>query len=182
MNRALWSFPIAGALIATALYTPLLYAKQFDLESLGYILLLFVLAVICLIVVIVHRLRSRHWIGLKWIFAAVAFLGISTLMFHFTEHLRPWARWLLAADRYTNLVLEQEPDRQTGLRYIQWDGWGWAGTDTSVELVYDPSDSLAHEIRYNPKGRFAEVADKTAFVQRLGHGWYSLTLYTGETL
>lgn len=56
------------------------------------------------------------------------------------------------------------------------------GMDTSVELVYDPTDTLEREIKLNRNGRFAEVAEKTAYVQRLGHGWYSLTLYTGESM
>ncbi len=53
--------------------------------------------------------------------------------------------------------------------------------DTSVQLVYDPTDSLARELRLNPKGRFAEVALRTANAQRLGKNWYSLTLFTNET-
>jgi hypothetical protein len=52
--------------------------------------------------------------------------------------------------------------------------------DTSVQLVYDPTDSLGRELKQNPNGRFAEVALKTAKVQRLGKNWYSLTLYTNE--
>ncbi len=181
MNRT-WRYPVAGAVTASLLYLPFLYMRQFDFESLGYILLLFVLTVVCAIGAVVRRLRFKHWIDLKWILAAVVFLSVSMAMFHWTEHLRPWARWLVASGRYTNLVLKQDPDPQTGLRSVEWDAWGWARMDTSVELVYDPSDSLAREMRYNPKGRFATLADKAAFAQRLGRGWYSVTLYTGETM
>jgi hypothetical protein len=156
--------------------------KSFDFESFGYMLLLLLLTIAFGIGILVRRVVVKRWISFASLFAVLFFLGISVCMFLSTEHLRPWARWLVASGKYTNLVLRQEPDPQTGLRYVEWDGWGWAGMDTSVDLVYDPTDTLAHEIKYNPQGRFAEVADKTHFVQRLGKGWYSLTLYTDEDL
>ena len=182
MNRRSWYFPLFGALIVFVLYIPFLYAKMFDLESIGYVLFLFLLAAVFGIAILRRGVLRRQWISYRWVFAGLAFLGVSILMFLSTQHLRPWARWLVASGKYTSFVMQQKPDPQTGLRYIEWDGWGWAGMDTSVDLVYDPTDTLAHEIQYNPKGRFAEVADKTAFVQRLGRGWYSVTLYTGEVL
>ena len=182
MNKRFWCLPSAGALAAFILYIPFLYAKSFDLESIGYILLLLLLTVALAIGILVRRIVSKQWVSGASVFAAFAFLGVSISLFFATTHLRPWARWLVASGRYTSLVLQQEPDPQTGLRYIEWDGWGWAGMDTSVDLVYDPTDTLAHEIRYNPKGRFAAIAEKTHFVQKMGRGWYSLTLYTSEVL
>jgi hypothetical protein len=168
--------------MAFGFYIPFLYRKSFDLESLGYMLLLLLLTIAFGIGIVVRRIFQKRWISRTSLFAVLFFLLVSVSMFLSTEHLRPWARWLVASGRYTNLVLQQEPDAQTGLRHIDWDGWGWAGMDTSVELVYDPTDSLAHEIKYNPKGRFAEIAEKTHFIQRLGRGWYSLTLYTDQVL
>ena len=182
MKRRSWRFPIIGALAAFVLYMPFLYLKSFDFESFGYLLLLLLLTISFGIGVLARRVFVKRWISYTSLLVVLFFLGISVLMFFSTTHLRPWARWLIASGRYTNLVLKQEPDPQTGLRYIEWDGWGWAGTDTSVERVYDPTDTLAHEITYNPKGHFAEIAEKTQFVQRLGRGWYSLTLYTNEVL
>jgi hypothetical protein len=182
MKRRSWRFSITGAFAAFVLYIPFLYLKTFDFESLGYMLLLLLLTIAFGIGIFVRRVFFKRWISHTTLLAVLFFLSISAWMFFSTTHLRPWARWLVASGKYTNLVLKQEPDTQTGLRWIEWDGWGWAGMDTSVELVYDPTDTLAHEIRHNPKGRFAEVAEKTQFVQRLGRGWYSLTLYTSETL
>jgi hypothetical protein len=182
MNKRLWRFPMLSAIAALVSYIPLLYAKSFDLESIGYLFILVLLTIVFGIGILLRRILLKRWVNLTSIFTVLAFLGVSTGMFFSTEHLRPWARWLVASGRYTSLVLQQEPDRQTGLRFVEWDAWGWAGMDTSVELVYDPTDTLDREIKHNPKGRFADVAEKTAFVQRLGRGWYSLTLYTGEVL
>ena len=182
MSTRLWRFPIVGALAAFVFYIPFLYMKAFEFESFGYMLFLALLTIAIGIGVLVRRVVRKRWISLAYLLAALFFLSVSLSMFLHTQHLRPWARWLASSSRYTNLVLQQEPDPQTGLRHIEWDGWGWAGMDTSVELVYDPTDTLAHEIKYNPKGRFAEIAEKTHFIQRLGRGWYSATLYTDEVL
>lgn len=182
MSTRPWRFPIIGGIAAIVLYVPFLYLKSFDFESIGYMLLLFLLTVVVGIGIPVRRVLRKRWNSGAALLALFSFLAVSIGMFRSTTHLRPWARWVVASGRYTKLVLSQEPDPQTGLRYIEWDAWGWAGMDTSVELVYDPSDSLAQEIRHNPKGRFAEIAEKTYFVQRLGRGWYSLTLYTSEVL
>ncbi len=182
MNRRSWYFPIIGALAAFVFYIPFLYAKSFDLESIGYMLFLLLLTIVFIIGILVRRVFLKRWINHASLLTVLFFLGISIWMFFSTEYLRPWARWLIASGRYTNLVLQQKPDPQTGIRYVEWDAWGWAGMDTSVELVYDPTDTLAHEIKYNPKGHFAEIAEKTNSVQQLGRGWYSLTLYTDEVL
>ncbi len=182
MKNKLWRFPLSSALAAFVLYVPFLYTKSFDLESIGYLLLLFVLTLAFCFWILVRGVAFRRWGNRTSVYAVLAFLAVSIGMFLSNQRLRPWARWLVASGRYTTLVLQQPPDPQTGLRSIEWDGWGWAGMNTSVDLVYDHKDSLAHEIRNNPKGRFAEIAEKTAFAQRLGPGWYSLTLYTGEVL
>jgi len=182
MNIRPWAFPVIGALAAFLLYVPFLYLRQFDLESIGYILCLILLTVVLCVGIVLRRFFIKRWVSQRTVFLVLGFWAISALMFKSTDHLRPWARWLVGSQHYKRLVLKQQPDPQTGLRYAEWDGWGWAGMDTSVELVYDPTDTLAREIKHNPKGRFAEVAEKTYFVQRLGPGWYSLTLYTGDSL
>lgn len=182
MYTRFWRLQIIGAIAGFVLYLPFLYLKRFDLESIGYMLLLFLLIVAFGIGVFVRRAIVKRWISGDALLGALFFVAVSIAMFLSTTHLRPSARWIASSGRYKDLVLSQAPDPQTGLRSVEWDGWGWAGMDTSVELVYDPSDTLAHEIRYDPQGHFADVAQKTAFVQRLGRGWYSLTLYTGEVL
>lgn len=179
-------FPIASFLAAVLLYTPLLYLRTFDLESLFYLLGLGVITVLLALGVsvrwIIVRRQASDSVVLRnsMVLAVVAFWCASLLMFHEQEHLRPWARWTIASSSYKSLVMQQTPDPLTGLRHAEWDGWGWAGMDTSVQLVYDPSGTLGAEIRHRSAGRFPEVARKTASVQRIALGWYSLTLYTNE--
>jgi hypothetical protein len=173
-----WGF--IGALTAFVMYLPFLYFKNFDFESLFYLLCLLLGTVVLAVAIIARRLAIKRWTNWRLFVTVAAFLAVSVSMFLSTEYLRPWARWVIASGKYQNLVLQQKPDRGSGLRHLEWDGWGWAGMDTSVQLVYDPTDSLGRELKQNPNGRFAEVALKTAKVQRLGKNWYSLTLYTNE--
>ena len=182
MNRLSWLFPAVSAFAAFGFYIPFLYMKNFDFESFGYMLLLLLLTIAFGIGILVRRVVVKRWIRPASLFAVLFFLIVSVSMFFSTEHIRPWARWLVASGNYKKLVLQQTPDSQTGLRHIEWDGWGWVGSDTSVELVYDPTDTLAYEIKHNPKGRFWEIAEKTQSIQQLGRGWYSLTLYADEVL
>jgi hypothetical protein len=170
-----------SALTAFIMYLPFLYLKSFDLESVLYLLGLLLATFALGIGVVVRRLWKKRSTSWQLLFAVAVFWAVSVSMFLSMYSLRPWARWVIASEKYKTLVLQQKPDRGSGLRHMEWDGWGWAGMDTSVELVYDPTDSLTREIRQNPKGRFADLALKTAKVQRLGQNWYSLTLFTSET-
>jgi hypothetical protein len=181
MKSRWWLIALISALAAFVMYLPLLYLRSFDFESIFYLLGLFLATLAIGIGIIARRISMKRWPNWRLFPAAAVFWAVSVSMFWSTESLRPWARWIVASDRYKNLVLQQRPDRGSGLRHIEWDGWGWAGMDTSVQLVYDPTDSLARELRLNPKGRFAEVAVRTAKAQRLGKNWYSLTLFTSET-
>lgn len=180
MKGRWWTQPLIGALAAFVFYLPFLYLKRFDLESLVYLLAVTVVTFAIGIGVIARRIIVKRWASRRFLVAVAAFCAVTILMFWRTEGLRPWARWLVASERYKQAVLRQAPGRQSGLRHIEWDGWGWAGMDTSVELVYDPTDSLEQELKQNPKGRFADVAARTAKIERLGKGWYSVTLFTSE--
>jgi hypothetical protein len=47
------------------------------------------------------------------------------------------AKWFARSHDYKSEVLAQ-PSSIGELRHIEWDGWGWAGQDTTVYLVFDP--------------------------------------------
>ena len=42
------------------------------------------------------------------------------------------ARWLLSSRRYKSDVLSQPTPPIGELKHIEWDGWGWAGQNTTV--------------------------------------------------
>ena len=57
-------------------------------------------------------------------------------------------KWLLYRHGYKAEVLAQ-PSKNGELNHIEWDGWGWAGQDTTVYLVFDPTDSLSAAAKSN---------------------------------
>ena len=180
MNRHLWSFLSVGALAGFVLYLPFLYLKSFDLESIGHILVLILPAIVLSIGIVLRRFFVKRWMSSRPVLAALGFLGVSVLMFLSTEHLRPWARWLVGSGHYKQEVQLLPANPRTGIRYMEWDGWGFAGTDTIVFLVYDPTDTLGEALRKHSPGRFAAFAQHVWFYERLEKCWYSVAFYTNE--
>jgi len=60
------------------------------------------------------------------------------------------------------------------------DGWGWAGQDTVVYLVFDPADSLSLAASSHQSGKFAGISCEVPYVSRLESQWYTVTFYTGR--
>ena len=53
-----------------------------------------------------------------------------------------YARWLIWSRSYKAEVLAQPNSASGELKHIEWDGWGWAGMDTTIYLVFDPTNSF----------------------------------------
>lgn len=88
-------------------------------------------------------------------------------------------RWLLWSGGYKSKVLAN-PSPTGEFKHIEWDGWGWAGQDTSVYLVYDPTDQLA-KASGNPRpGRLKGLPCEAYMVNRLESRWYTVQFYTNE--
>jgi hypothetical protein len=94
---------------------------------------------------------------------------------------RDEVRWLLGSKAYQAAVLAQ-PTGSTGeLKHIEWDGWGFAGADTTVYLAYDPDDSLATAARTRFAGKVSGVPCPVARVHRLEKRWYTVMTFTATT-
>ena len=52
-------------------------------------------------------------------------------------------RWATRSAEYKSELRNQRTLGRDDFRHVEWDGWGFAGQDTSVFLVYDPQDKLA---------------------------------------
>ena len=73
---------------------------------------------------------------------SVFVLITSVLVWNYSK-VKTEARWLLSSRHYKSEVLSQ-PTPPTGeLKHIEWDGWGWGGQDTTVYLVFDPTNALS---------------------------------------
>ncbi len=89
------------------------------------------------------------------------------------------ARWLTRSRSYKSEVLAQ-PTAVGELKHIAWDGWGWAGQDTTVYLVYDPTDSLVAAAKGQKPGKFNGIRCEVFRVRRLESYWYTVQFYTNE--
>lgn len=90
------------------------------------------------------------------------------------------ARWFFHSAKYKAEVLAQAPEKNGALRHSEWDGWGWAGQDTTVYLVFDPDNSLAQAARVDRPGRYPGIPCEVPSVRRLASGWYTVRFYTNS--
>jgi hypothetical protein len=117
---------------------------------------------------------------LKKVVALIAVLAISVILFWNYSTVRTVARWLLWSHEYKSSVLAQSSPQNGELKHIEWDGWGFAGEDTTVYLVFDPTDSLSAARSHQP-GRFRGVPCEVPSVQRLESHWYTVQFYTDQS-
>ena len=90
------------------------------------------------------------------------------------------ARWLVRSDEYKARVLAQ-PDSTNGeLKHVEWDGWGWAGQNTTVYLVFDPADSLYQAASRHLPGKYSGIPCEVFLVRRLESHWYTVQFYTSQ--
>jgi hypothetical protein len=177
-----WLSLIGSAVAAISCYTPFLYLKSFDIKSLLYLAVLLLITLAFGFYVILRGIISKKWVKPGTWIALVVVLGVTFAMSCSATRLRPWARWLIFSNTYKSQVLAQTITSQNDLRFVQWDGWGWAGMETNVYLIYDPSDKLKVRTNRVPGKKSVEITEKSQFIQRLEHNWYSATLYTDEYL
>jgi hypothetical protein len=94
--------------------------------------------------------------------------------------IRTAARWLVWSQQYKDKVLARPASVNGGLKHIEWDGWGWAGEDTAVFLVFDPTDALSAAARHRQPGKFDGIPCEVSLVSRLESHWYTVRLYTNQ--
>ena len=92
--------------------------------------------------------------------------------------MRSEVRWLWSSKTYKAQVLAQPVPANGDLRHIEWDGWGFAGNDTVVYLVFDPTDSLATAASSHGPGKFKGIHCPVPEVRRLEKSWYTVLFYT----
>ena len=87
------------------------------------------------------------------------------------------AKWLVRGGEYKKNVLEQATGPRGEFKHIEWGGWGMAGQETTVFLVYDPGDNLAAAATGKP-GKFEGIPCEVQSVRPLERNWYLATFYT----
>jgi hypothetical protein len=95
--------------------------------------------------------------------------------------IRSATKWFMWSQRYKREVLAQSGETAGELKHIEWDGWGFPGAgDTTVYLVYDPTDSLSAPAKSHQPGKFVGIPCTVPLVSRLESEWYAVRFYTDE--
>ncbi|HEY4948896.1 MAG TPA: hypothetical protein VIH88_01055 [Candidatus Acidoferrales bacterium] len=105
--------------------------------------------------------RSKRLLVLS-LFVVIA----SVLVWNYSA-VKTEARWLLSSRHYKSDVLSEHSPPGGELKHIAWDGWGWAGQNTTVYLVFDPTDSLSMAAATHESGKFVGIPCDVPKVCRL---------------
>jgi hypothetical protein len=95
-----------------------------------------------------------------------------------TSPLREKLTWAMHSNSYKAAVLATRQPPAGQLRHVEWDGWGWAGMDTLVYLVYDPANALAGAAQRKATEKLPGLPCPVWNVQEMEPQWYSVRFYT----
>jgi len=172
-KRFNWKFPRYGVLGAAIVLTPTIIFGN----DIGTFLLSVVIAALVVIVLLILAIVNVRRHSLSALAMLVVFCCLSWLLFKAADDIRYTGRWLFESKTYKSAVLAQSADGSQ-LKHVEWDGWGFAGSDTSVYLVFDPKDSLAAPAKSHNSGKFDGIPCEVPRVRRLEKYWYSVEFYT----
>ena len=121
-------------------------------------------------------IRTKRF--LFWLILGILALTVLTIWNY--SAVKTTIRWWLWSGEYKAKVVSQTASSNTDFHHIEWDGWGWAGMNTVIYLVFDPTDSLSSAAKSQQVGRFKGVPCEVYRVSRLESKWYTVQFYTGE--
>jgi hypothetical protein len=107
-------------------------------------------------------------------FALAACVFVQTLVITHYMLVRDQVRWVLLSGAYQAGVLAQPAAANPDFRHVEWDGWGFAGSDTTEFLVFDPTDSLAEEVGAQPPVTARGLPCDVVRIRRLDSQWYAV--------
>ncbi len=182
-NQPIFSWQWIAVLIGAAVATAAVHVFFFG--SFAFVFLLVVCFPVIIGAIVVFLVISSFF-GRKWFVRAnslLAVVGVVTTVFFIdgvaiSVPLREKVRWL-GASAYYKAQVSAQPEAPDGeFKHIEWDGWGMAGQDTSVFLVFDPGDVLAEAAASGKPGKFVGLPCLVWSVHRLEDHWYSAVFFT----
>jgi hypothetical protein len=169
-----------GALVVSAA----IGLSEYDSALLLYVLVNAILSV-CIISLLIYRAFSKNLRFRRSQLLTLAIIWtISMSCFAFERShpidIRSTARWLAWSHDYKSQVLAQPQPTNGELKHIEWDVWGFPGAgDTTVFLVFDPTDSLSTAAKNHQSGKFNGIPCEVFQVRRLEPHWYTVIYFTG---
>jgi hypothetical protein len=186
-GRLRWRLPLYTGIIGFAVFVALELSNPNSSILLGAFVVLPIILIISL-TLIVLLIRAAVGYGHVQFLPLLATLVVlwaipASLVFYDRESplaLRDTARWLVWSHEYKNEVLAQPTSTNGDLKHIEWDGWGFPGAgDTSVFLVFDPTDTLSTAAKNHQSGKFNGIPCEVNRVRHLESHWYTVIYYTG---
>jgi hypothetical protein len=174
VSRPAWWLPLYGLLGAAIVVLPQMILGN----GIGTFLGTAVIAAIVGLVLLVVLLRTIRRQTIAALSMAVVFGATSWLLFKVSDDVRTTGRWFIQSGRYKAEILAQPTSMNGELKHAEWDGWGFAGADTTVYLVFDPDDSLAAAARSRSPGKYNGIPCEVPSVRRLENHWYTVLFYT----
>lgn len=143
---------------------------------------LLIICSMCLVIFVAFRKTRRRYLPLIPVLFALWVISGSFFVYDIKNPIaiRSAVRWLIWSREYKDEVFAQPADRNGEFKHIEWDGWGMFAQNTSVYLVFDPTDSLAPAARNHRPGKFVGIPCEVYQVRRLETLWYSVIAYTSE--
>jgi hypothetical protein len=173
-HRLDWRGPLYVILAAIVVFIPLVINQNTDVLYLFLVVPGILIMGLC--VLIFAAFRKNLGIALM----VATFWTASALLFIYPSEIQSPIKWLLWSSEYKKQVLAQPVSSNGDFKHIEWDGWGWAGINTSIYLVYDPTDSLAAAAKSHQPGKFKGIPCQVPWVRRMQSHWYTVMFYTEE--
>jgi len=180
VHRPKWRLPIYASIAGWAVMLAIAISPPdiFLLLNLFLVVPVLLLISFALPIVLLRRRRIQPLPPFAAVFALWAIAA--SLFFYDRAHplaLHERAKWLARSGQYKAEVLQQ-PSSNGDLKHVEWDGFGFAGAENTVYLVFDPQESVSKDSRVLKfRGRSCSVWD----ISRLEEHWYSVLFYTGQS-
>lgn len=169
-----WQMFLYAGLAAIFVFIPLVISESWD------VLYLFIVAPGLLIMGLCAIIYATFRKNLRIAVMVATFWAVSAFLFLDASEVRSPIKWLLLSQQYKTQVLAQLASPSGDFKHVEWDGWGWAGMDTSVYLVFDPTDSLNGAARNHQSGKFDGIPCEVPSVRRMQSHWYTVMFYTDK--
>jgi uncharacterized membrane protein len=178
-HRFNWRLSLYAALGTLGIFLPIALWQS---EALFYLFVVIpIVTVFLCLFLIVDGVTGKRGSFRSTLAMLVVFWTISAVLSWNYFAIRTTARWLIHSRDYKSKVLAQPASANGELQHVEWDGWGWAGMDTTAFLVFDPGNSLSPAAQIGKPGKFHGIPCKVASVRRLESAWYVVLLYSDQS-
>jgi hypothetical protein len=163
------------ALVAAVLLSLELFLTLFTVDLIEWLCLLGITVVVLGLLALAFY--TKRLAASAAVAAFIVYCLTTSIVLKQRNEIRTNTRWFLWSKRYKAQVIATDTAKGE-LKHREWDGWGFAGADTTVYLVFDPSDLLLTAARNHSSGKFAGIPCEVPLVHRLEDHWYTVLFYT----